>query len=35
LAITADGVLSITTTGTHTSGDIDVYVEYYFAEDHT
>jgi len=35
LAVTADGVLSITTTGTHSAGDIDVYVEYFFAEDHT
>jgi len=34
LAVTADGALSITSVGTHT-GDIDVYVEYYFAEDHT
>ena len=35
LAVTADGVLSITTTGTYSAGDIDVYVEYYFVEDHT
>jgi len=29
LAVTADSVLSITTTGTHSAGDITVYVEYY------
>ena len=33
LAATDDAPLSITTTGTFT-GDIDVYVEYYFNEDH-
>jgi hypothetical protein len=35
LAVTASGDFSITTTGTFSAGDIDVYVEYYFAEDHT
>ena len=35
LAVTADGYMAITTTGTHSAGDIDVYIEYYFAEDHT
>lgn len=35
LAITASGALSILTTGTHSAGDIDVYIEYYFVEDHT
>jgi hypothetical protein len=34
LLTTASEPLSITSVGTHT-GDIDVYVEYYFAEDHT
>jgi hypothetical protein len=29
LAATASGALSITTTGTFSAGDIDVYVEYY------
>jgi len=35
LAVTADGAMAITTTGTYSAGDIDVYIEYYFAEDHT
>ena len=35
LEVTADGILSITTTGTYDAGDFDLYVEYYFAEDHT
>lgn len=35
LVITADGELSITTTGTFSAGDIDTYVEYYFTESHT
>ena len=35
LAVTASGDFSITTTGTHSAGDIDVYVEYYFTESHT
>ncbi len=35
LVVTADGELSILTVGVHSAGDIDVYVEYYFAEDHT
>lgn len=29
LAVTADGFLNIVTTGTHSAGDIDTYVEYY------
>jgi hypothetical protein len=29
LEVTTSGALSITTTGTHSAGDIDVYVEYY------
>lgn len=29
LAVTADSFLSITTTGTYSAGDIEVYVEYY------
>lgn len=35
LVVTATGALSITTVGVHSAGDIDVYVEYYFAPDHT
>ena len=35
LVVTADGALSITTVGVHSAGDIDVYVEYYFAPSHT
>lgn len=35
LEVTSSGELSITTTGTFSAGDIDVYVEYYFVEDHT
>lgn len=35
LVVTADGALSITTVGTHTDGDIDVYVEYYYSPSHT
>lgn len=35
LAVTADGALSITTTGTFSAGDIDVYVEYFYSPDHT
>lgn len=35
LVVSADGALNIVTTGTHTDGDIDVYVEYYYTPDHT
>lgn len=35
LVVTSTGKLSITTTGTFTTGDIDVYVEYYYSPDHT
>lgn len=35
LVATASEPLSITSAGTFGAGDIDVYVEYYFDEDHT
>lgn len=35
LVVSATGKLSITTTGTFSAGDIDVYVEYYYTPDHT
>lgn len=35
LVMSATGLLNIVTTGTFSAGDIDVYVEYYFAPDHT
>lgn len=35
LVATATGDLNIVTTGTFTAGDIDVYVDYFFAPDHT
>ena len=35
LVVTATGDLSITTTGTFTAGDVDIYIEYYFAPEHT
>ena len=35
LVVTSTGTLNITTTGTFTSGDIDVYVEYFFTGSHT
>lgn len=35
LVTTVGGALSITSVGVHSAGDIDVYVEYYYAPDHT
>jgi hypothetical protein len=35
LVTTVGGALAITTTGTFSAGDIDVYVEYFYAPDHT